>query len=131
MKTTMTRYLSTVLLILIVITANFAENSVDDRYQEYLKADTNIAKGLLHKFTESELAYLYNKHIEQKNPGQRRNYWLMQSYFERKENRIAEDRLFYLALGLVLLFLMIVSILFALLSSQKKLAKAQDRNSER
>lgn len=94
--------------------------ALQKQLHDFLTADTEQARGSLRNFNDDQLLEIFSEYRSTKEVSEQRYLWLIEEYHAREADRIAQERLTYvaLAIGLLMTGVFIFSLLTYL--AQKK-----------
>lgn len=94
-----------------------------ERFEKFLASPTAQAQDSISKFSDEEIILIWDSYKEGKSLSEQRIFWLIEAHLNRKADKIAASRLFYLYLALLLLGILFFVFIFIIYVRQKQIFK--------
>ncbi|MDH5718359.1 MAG: hypothetical protein OEZ22_12090 [Spirochaetia bacterium] len=97
---------------------------IKSKYEKFLSFETNDARMHLSEFSSDELEQIKNAYeglLNKSGKSEKRILWIVEEAEARKADKIAADRLFYVALAVIILMVLFTGFVVYIYLSQKKL----------
>lgn len=91
-----------------------------EKFEEFLHLPTNKAQDFISKFSDEELTKIWDTYKQEKPVKEQRIFWLLEAEANRKADKIASERLFYLYVALLFLGILFFVFIFMIYFRQKK-----------
>ncbi len=115
--------LLTVLFAIIIPLYPVDNTKLQMKYQKFLQVETKEAREMISSFSYEELLSIMQKQKRIQSRKVNRTYWLIEAYFIRHADRVANDKLFYLFLSVISLFSLLIGFVIATYVRQNKALK--------
>lgn len=104
----------------------FAENLPQEKQKllnDFTALETNEAREFMRRMSSNDLIEIWQAYTQNKPLIEKRLTWLIEEYYMRQANKVAEERLVFLFAGVMLMILLIAAMMFIVYHKQKNLEK--------